>query len=441
MPGALSTLGLGSQGVLTNDLLDKLKDADKAGSINPIERKQKSLKLQQAGLTGLKDSISKLSDLALSLSDATLYKNTTSTITGDHISVTSSPDAKAQNLSIRVWNIATRDIQESKTFASKTDPLDAGTMNLEIDGKSYDITIEDTDTLETLAQKISDQTEGKIDASVMNVGGNKPFELILKSTETGKQNHITVTGDMEFTQVGEEAQDASLRVDGIMVHSASNDIKDIVEGVDISILKADRTTETITIKQDNDKISDKVEEFVTQYNELLNSVKTMTNYNPDTKVGGVFQGTSEIKNMLGPLRDVFASTISSTGQMAEDFGIKADKSGILTFDRSTFSKKLNENTEAVQNFFVGKGEEKGIFRELDSKIFDIKKSDGILKSLKSNFDSKSLALSDQLDRAKKRLESKYEIIQRRFASFDAVIGRLSNASDTLTSLIESQNKK
>ena len=127
--------------------------------------------------------------------------------------------------------------------------------------------------------------------------------------------------------------------------------------------------------------------------------------------------------------------------MAEDFGIKADKSGILTFDRSTFSKKLNENTEAVQNFFVGKGEEKGIFRELDSKIFDIKKSDGILKSLKSNFDSKSLALSDQLDRAKKRLESKYEIIQRRFASFDAVIGRLSNASDTLTSLIESQNKK
>jgi flagellar hook-associated protein 2 len=440
MAGALSTLGLGSQGVLTNDLLDKLKDADKAATITPIENNQKSLQLQQAGLTGLKDAISDLSDLATSLSDLSLYQSKNSTVTGDSISIEASSSAKTQEFNINVLSLATRDIQQSTGFASKTDTLSAGNMHLEIDGSSYDITIEDTDTLESLADKISEATEGKISASILNVGGDNPYTMVLKSTETGASNNITTSGDISFNRIGTGAQDASLEIDGIAVTSATNEINSLVDGTTITLSKTGESS--VKISQDSEKIVEKMNEFVTKYNELIDSIKTMTNYNPDTKVAGVFSGSSEIRGMLGPLNDIFFTAINDSGKMIEDFGLSADRSGKLTLDEDKFKENLEDDAQSVQNFFVGEGANEGIFRKLDGQLFDIgTSSDGILKTLKTNFDAKSKSLSESLEKAQERLDNKYEIMQKRFASFDAVIGRLSNESATLSSLIDSQNAK
>ncbi len=440
MPGALSTLGLGSQGVLTNDILDKLKAADKASSIKPIERKQTSVTLQQAGLTGLKDAMSKLTELSTSLSDSSFYNKTTSSVTGSSVSVTTTSSAKAQNFTLDVTSLATRDIQKSDGFASKTDTLDAGNMHLEIDGSSYDISIEATDTLESLANKISKETEGKITGSVLNVGGENPYDLILKSTDTGAKNNITVTGDINFTKIGTGAQDASLTIDGIAVSSASNTLDDLVSGATITLEKVGESH--IDITQDSEQITGKMKEFVSTYNELLDSVKTMTNYNKDTKVAGVFSGSSEIRGLMAPLKDIFDSTISSAGEMSKDFGIESDRYGKLTFNESTFKAKLEEDPKALQSFIVGEGETEGVFRKMSGALFDIStKSDGVLKTLKTNLDNKSTTLSDALEKAQKRLDAKYEIMQKRFASFDGVIGKLTNASDMLQSLIDSQNQK
>jgi flagellar hook-associated protein 2 len=440
MAGALSTLGLGSQGVLTNDILDKLKDADKSASVKPIERKQESLKLQQAGLVGLKDAISTISKLSTSLSDLALYQGTKSDITGDSISIETTSTAKAQSFDLDVLSLATRDIHQSTGFASKTDTLSAGTLELEIDGNSFSITIEDTDTLETLSEKISESTDGKIQASILNVGGDEPYTLVLKSTDTGAKNNISISGDMGFSQIGTGAKDASLEIDGIAVTSPSNELTDLVEGATIKLEKTGQSSVNIT--QDSDKVVEKMQEFVTKYNELIDSVKTLTNYDADTKVAGVFQGSSEIKSMLDPLKDIFSMTISDSGKMAEDFGLKADRSGKLTFDEDKFKKSLETDSKEVQNFFIGEGETEGIFRKTNSSLFEIgTSSDGVLKSLKSNYDDKERSLQESLEKAQKRLDSKYDIMQKKFASYDAVIGRLSSQSDMLTSLIDSQNQK
>ena len=442
MAGALSTLGLGSQGVLTNDLLDKLKDADKSAMITPIEQKQKSNTLQKAGLVGLKDAVSELSTLATSLSDIGLYQGTKSSLTGDSISVETSPTTKSQTFSIDVEQLATRDILTSyKKFENEDELFGAGSMTLDIDGNSYTIEISDTDTVADVAQKISDNTEGKIEASLLNVGGDEPFRLVLKSTDTGAKNAITVDADISFQHpAGGEAQDAAIRMDNILIHRSSNEISDLIEGVTITL---DKTGEsTVEIKQDSEKITETMQSFVTKYNELIDSVKTMTNYDADTKTAGVFQGTSEIRNMLEPLKDIFATTISAAGKMSEDFGLSADRYGKLTFDKEKFTQALADDTTTVQNFFVGEGETEGIFRKMNGNLFDIgTKSDGILKTLQVNFDAKDRSLSEALDKAQARLDAKYEIMQKKFASYDAVIGRLSNASSTLTSIIDAQYKK
>ena len=45
MAGALSTLGLGSQGVLTNDIIDQLKEADTSSIINLLKTRLNSQRL------------------------------------------------------------------------------------------------------------------------------------------------------------------------------------------------------------------------------------------------------------------------------------------------------------------------------------------------------------------------------------------------------------
>jgi len=442
MAGALSTLGLGSQGVLTNDLLDKLKDADKTGIITPIERNQKSLKLQQAGLVGLKDAISDISKLSTSLSDLALYQTKSSEVTGDSLSVEVSSTAINQTLDITVESLATKDIHSSyKKFESKDELFGAGDITLDIDGNSYTITVLATDTVGDVADMISNQTDGKIQSSLLNVGGEEPFRLVIKSTDTGAKNAIDITADISFRNPkGSQASDAEIRIDGILIRRDTNEIDNLVEGVNITLTKTGESR--ISITQDTDKITEKMQEFVTKYNELLDSVKSLTKYDEDTKVAGVFQSSSEIRNMLAPLKDIFATTISGAGKMSEDFGLKVERGGKITFDEDKFKEALSDDTTAVQNFFIGEGETEGIFRNMNTELFQIgTSSDGILKTLKVNYDAKSKALIESLEKAQERLDAKYEIMQQKFAAYDAVIGRLSQASSTLTSLIDAQNGK
>jgi flagellar hook-associated protein 2 len=440
---SLSTLGLGSSGVLSNDLLDQLKEADASARIKPIERNQESLKLQQTGLKSIKDLITELGDLSTKMSDETIYKNTKTDVTGDSVTIKASENAKEQTIKIDVEQLATKSIKQSyKKFQSKDELVGAGTMGLSIGGTSYSIDITETDTLQDVADKISAQTDGKIEASILNIGGDKPYKLILKSKESGEKNEITDDGNgINFGNVaGGTAQDAKLRMDGVLITRDNNTFDDLIDNVSITLDKVGQSK--IEIKQDNQNITDNMSEFVDKYNETIELISNLTSYDAEKKVGAVLQGSSEIRGISSQLRDIFSTTISSDGKSAEDFGLKADKRGIITLDKDKFQESLKNSPDEIKNFFVGEGESKGIFRKFNSELFNIgTSSSGPLKSLKANYDDKSKSLIDSLEKAQKSLDNKYEIMQRKFAAYDAVIGKLKNSSDYLNSVIEAQYKK
>jgi len=194
MSGALSTLGLGSQGVLTNDIIDQLKEADTSAVIKPIERKIDVSNNKQTELAEIKKLITDLNDQIVALSEPELYQNKTSTLTGDSITVDTTAAAQVQNFDINVKSLATRDIQESSLgFAYDEALVEPQTLTFSIDGTDYDVEVGITDSLKTVAEKIKTATDGKIEASVLNVGGTDPYKLILKSSDTGVDSKFTVT--------------------------------------------------------------------------------------------------------------------------------------------------------------------------------------------------------------------------------------------------------
>ncbi len=438
----VATLGLGSSGVLNNDLIDKLKSADEAAVIRPIEQRQTEINLKQQALREVKKLLNDLSDLSVNMSDRALYQSTKSNIIGDSATITTNGNAKKQSFSIDVEQLATRDIRKTKAFDTKDGPLgESGEFDLKIAGQTFHISYSEDDSLEDLGKRIEETTGGLVKTSILNTGESKPYRLILKSRDTGTDNNIVIPNGGHFTFYSvQDAQDAKFKIDGIEVTRGSNSFDDVYEGVNITLKSTGLTK--IEVEKDSDKIADKMSEFVDKYNSVIETITNLTKFDKDKKVAGVLQGSSEIRSIKSKLRDIFESTFGEDGKMANDYGLTTDKKGIISFDRGKFISAIKEDPTAVENFFVGKDDTKGIFRKFNTTLFEVAtKSSGELKSLQSSFDDRAKAIADSLKKAREQLENRYEILTKKFASFDMMIGNLSNTASQLDSLIQSQFSK
>ncbi len=438
MAGTLSTLGIGSKGALSYDIIDQLKEADTKAIIKPIEQKIELNELKSQKLEELKKLVTSLNTEVVNMSDPALYRAKETTINGSSVSVETDAKAAAGSYRFEVNNLATSDIKQSQSgYAYDGALMGAGTMTLEIDGKSFDIEVKSTDSIKDVVEKINDSTDGKIQASLINVGGTDPYHIVLKSAETGAKNNITVSGDYNFDQVGDGAKDASFTFDGIAVTRSSNTIDDLVEGMKITLEK--EGSSTVTVKQDNSKLIEGMEKFIEQYNKLVQGFTESTKFNKEEKTAGLFQGDSSIRSAASMIKDAIVLAASQSGRTIGSFGLELQRDGTINFNRSDFETKLKENPQEVEDFFRGTDGRNGVFNRLESAIFDIKtSSSGPLKSLAKNLDEQGNRLEEQQKAAQKRLDDRYSIMARKFAAYDSVIAKLNSQGDTLTAMIDAE---
>ena len=440
--GTLSTLGIGSKGALSYDIIDQLKEADTKSIIKPIENKIELNKLKQEKLDELKKMVTSLNTEVVNMSDPALYNAKETSLTGDSVTLEATDKAKAGTHTLDVTSLATSDIKQSQTgYAYDSALMDAGNMTLEIgsgdDKQSFTIDVSSTDSIKDVVGKINKETNGKIEASLINVGGTDPWHLVLKSADTGASNNITVSGDYAFDQVGEGAKDASFTFDGIQITRESNKVDDLVEGLTINLQKEGNTN--ITIKQDNGKLIEGMEKFVDAYNKLVQSFTESTKFNKAEKSAGLFQGNSSIRAAATMIKDAFILTTSKTGKTIGSFGLELQRDGTIDFKKSDFEAALKKDPQSVEDFFRGTNGRDGAFNRLESTIFDIKtSSNGVLKSLAKNLDDDANRLQDQQKSAQKRLDDRYSIMARKFASYDSVIAKLNSQGDTLTAMIDAE---
>ena len=438
MAGTLSTLGIGSDGALSYDIIDKLKDADKSAIVKPIEQKIELNRLKQDKLSELTSLVRTLGTEVVNMSDPALYQAKEATVTGSAVSVEAELNAPVGEHTLNVTQLATSDIKQSQTgYAYDGALMGEGTMHLEIDGKSFDIEVSATDSIKDVVKKINENTDGKIEASLLNTGGDNPYRLILKSAETGEKNSITVTGDFAFDQVGSGAKDASFTFDGIQISRASNHVEDLIDGLKID-LKQEGTT-TVSVTQNQDKLLEGMEKFVEAYNKMVQAFTESTKFDKTTKDTGLFQGNSAIRLAVSTLKDALVLTKSKEGKTIADFGLELQRDGTLSLDKNKLKTALQNDPKAVENFFRGTDGRNGAFNRLDSAIFDIKTSSkGILKSLGNDLKAHGERLSEEKKSAEKRLEDRYNIMTRKFAAYDAVIAKLKSQGDSLQAMIDAE---
>lgn len=193
MAGTINSLGIGS-GVLTADIIEKLKKNEEALSVTPLtnkitlsEQKKSALDLLSSLLTTFKSSISALDD------DTTFQKRTVSGNT-DAIEVTADAGVSVQSFSISDTELAKKFVSQSGRFSSSTSYVasGSGTMSLAIDGTTYNIDYTSTTTLDDLKTAINNKASDKIKASILQVGTDD-YRLVLNSVETGSDQNITLS--------------------------------------------------------------------------------------------------------------------------------------------------------------------------------------------------------------------------------------------------------
>ena len=202
----LSSLGVGS-GVLNYDVIDKLRKVDENNQIAPIDKKLQANIVKQTELVGLKSMLSTLNSSAKKIADYSTYlgRNANSS---DESKLKGSVGAgvPTQDISIKIDSIAKNSVNEiGKKFADRGDAFSRFNTSLHfmVNGAKYDIAISSTDTLEDVAQKIIDSTDGAVNASIMKTGsGNQAYSLMINSKESGDENNIFFGNTLESKEIG-----------------------------------------------------------------------------------------------------------------------------------------------------------------------------------------------------------------------------------------------
>lgn len=435
-------LGLGSNGStsLNEALIEKLKEADKAATVTPLEKKLEKFTTEKEVVTNIQTKVNELLSAVkvFSLNQTTganAFQQKSANVSGDGVTFDSDDLSalKAGSLNVKVEQLAQKDVWQSKQFdgttTTKSSLVNQGTLN--INGTSIDTTNKSYNDLVNEINKI-DGVQGSL---VEDSTGK--FRLSIKSSETGEKNTIKFTGSdasalshFGFDDTANnvlKAQDSKMKVDGVEYYGSTNTIT--IDGLKITATKSTGES-TINIEEDNTNIKTQMQAFVNAYNNL-NKLISDEVYSTDSSLGD----KASIRNVMSQLKEQLFSQGNSDKTMFS-YGFSFDsKTGNLLLDSTTFDKAVKSDKQGLQNLFVGVAEKKGIATALDELI----SNSGINKDLidyESNMLSRQTKLTEQKDKAQEALDAKYKTMAQQFAAYTTIITQMENSFSGLKMLIQ-----
>lgn len=370
--GSTITAALGGgSGIDTTTLVDQLAVANQASQTAALKAKTDA---NTAKISDLASAISTIGTFSTSLATltagGTLFTQPT-TSNSSIIQVSALAGSRIGDLSatIKVGQLATGQNLSSVALANSATSVGQGTMLLTVGTKTATITIDSTnDSMAGLALAIKNSGLGVSASTVTDNSGTRlvvkgatgtdnAFSLAMTSgdaTGLGRFTFDPTTYDPDhvtgFTRT-QEAQNATLTVDGVSVSKSSNSFSDVIPGVQINLQSADpNTTVTLGSTRPTDAISQAVSDFVSAYNEMKTTLNKMT----DPKTGSLRadNGIRELVRRLGQLSSTSLTYSTDGGPTTlAEIGVSTNQDGSLSLDTSRLSAAITANPDDVEAMF------------------------------------------------------------------------------------------
>ena len=306
-------------------------------------------------------------------------------------------------------------------------------------------------TLQETADAINAARAG-VTASLVQVDaatGATPatYALQLTSTTTGKDTAIALEAadgtDFAAKQTV-EPRSAVLDLGGVLVERSSNTMSDVLQGVTLTVTRADTQTTagaydqpavTITVKQDADGVAAKVQALVDAANAARNDAKNLTAVDPVTKVKGRLYGESSVRGLVDRVRTAVTDDLSQTAQA----GVTVDRNGVISFDKAKFLEALAADPAGVEAALGADG----LAGRLHSLADEVSRGPsaeggpGLITSTITSKESQISSLKSSIETWDSRLAMKEQQLQRQYTALETALGKAQSQGQWLSSQLAS----
>ena len=440
--------GVGS-GLDINSLVSQLVSAENASRSAPLLRREAAATTKISALGTLKGALSAFKGALTPLRNIDVFsvRKATSADT-TRFTATATSAAAAGNYDVEVKNLASAHRLASDPYQTgATTEIGYGSLEITVGDDSFDVEIaQDANTLEDIRDAINNSSDNTgVQATLLN--GTEGTRLILTSRKTGAEHAIKVvasggdggldvlnydpSGTMNLTEKS-EAKDASVMISGFPVSSSTNAITDAIEGVTINLLKAELgVTTTLNISFDSANVTTRIQNFVTEYNNMQAQLAKLGSYDAASKTAGPLLGDSLLRSIEQDMRRSLTNPVTDmTGDYSvlASVGITTTATGTLQLDTAKLTKALDADPEAVAHLF---GSENGVAARLFAQV-EARLASG------SDLDSRNTSLKrdvERIGRDKEALALRMEQIEaryrRQFTALDSLLSQLQTTSSYL----------
>ena len=269
------------------------------------------------------------------------------------------------------YSLAVNSLARSHQIASQgfDDPdavITQGTLTIQVGTGSPDtITVDSTNaTLQGLADAIN-SADLDVAASVIHDGAS--YRLLLASNQTGLDNQISVTNNLAASGAGatrpdfdvlnpvQEAADASVTIGSgpgaIAVSSGTNIVDDVIPGVTLNLHSADpATTVTLSVDRDTEPAVDAVQNFVDEFNALMDYIDEQVRFNGEDLQPGVLIGNRDAIALQNSIRSAVLDVVPGLDPNANRLtaiGVSVTNSGRLNLDTARLQSALTGALDGV----------------------------------------------------------------------------------------------
>lgn len=470
--------GLGS-GMDVKGMVSALVSAEATPKTLQLDRLEKANTAKVSALGQFRSALSTFQTALGKLNDPALFEKRGATSSStETVSIKADAKAVPGNYNVQVFNLAQTSKVALAGFDNSSDAIGSGTLTINVGDEALDIDLSNanlTDIRDAINAAGKDSGLSATIVSDPNGGGGS--RLVLSSTESGTGNDISVaaTGDLselayappsgveaEFkpgevdadnpraARVISYSRDANLAIDGINLSSASNTVEDAIDGVTLTLNKAqteealaNAETVNLGVTEDRAAVRKSINDFVDAYNAMLKSVNTLTNVTPiadgnTEPLAAELVGDASVRSFMNAMRNELGSVSSEGGiRILADLGVSTQKDGTLAVDNTKMNKALDNNFEQVNAFFTG---EQGLMARMEARVEPYTKSGGILdnrtKALQNTLTGPG-GVDDQRETLAARLTKLESRLLAQFNAMDMLVSQMSSTGNFLTAQLDS----
>jgi len=439
----ISSLGAGS-GLDLGSLLDNLVTVERQSAERLLNSRQARAELKLSSIGSLRATVDTFAGAVTELRDFKPGMSVT-TSNSDAVTATAGDGADAASYLIEVAGIAVAQSLASdglNAFAAADAELGTGTLTVTVGATTVNLALASgNNSLRGIRDAIN-ASGLDIQAAVIQDGG--AYRLLLTSGQTGTAGVMTLTVngslDARLASAGMEettaAEDASYRVNGLALTSASNTVVDVLPGITLELKAPTTAPVSIGVGTDAKALGEKLGRLVTAYNGLVNNMKKLGAASPDGRTAGPLVGDAGLRSLQRSVQGIFGQNVS-TGVADNPFrnlvglGVHTNLSGEASVDMAKLAEALEQDREGVEALV------KSFAASLSTKLDAFEGSSGTFGFRSDQLNAELKRIRDDRVALDRRMSALEQRLSKRFSALDSLVSEFNSTSAYLAQQLAS----